>query len=350
MDCALTTRYAQNADTFRGIQKVKDLIDELDEGVKNVHQKVIDVIGQLKATTINDLMNYLKPELKQKFTHLTGQQQEGALERDLACVNRLNLQVERFVVPQTVKNDLDYIDVRHFDPFGKLLMGGIHYRQLGLGRDNQKVGLQALYDALARNDLEWAARLVKQGVGDKFQDEEGDSLLHSMLKAGREDIVVKLIEAGLDPEKYDRGGDAPIHLAIKGGLFRVVEALFAKEVCLVDTDCNGETPFELLLKYPDRLLQFIKAGVPFPLNTKDDDEYTPLAFAIKGDCPEVVEVLLRRGAPLYYIDEEVEDVDLSLEKALEGQGCEEVTPLEFAQFYQASAVYEVIRKLEKEIA
>ena len=134
-------------------------------------------------------------------------------------------------------------------------------------------------------------------------------------------LVQDLLNYGADPNLKDAAGETSLSLACYRNKPEIVEILLAHGA---DPNLAGnDLPIECALRYPDCMKLLISAGADFKLfkglmelavyynaidtvrlmldanmdpNEKKDDYYTPLTTAIRDNHPEIVSLLLSRGA------------------------------------------------------
>jgi ankyrin repeat protein len=116
--------------------------------------------------------------------------------------------------------------------------------------------------------------------------------------AARDDgrTVRQLIERGFDVNSRDPKGQTALHLALRDGSFAVAEALWTSPALDVGAlNANGESPLMMAalrgnLAWAQRLLQ---RGAPV-----HKDGWSPIHYAATGPEPQVIALLLDKGAPI----------------------------------------------------
>jgi ankyrin repeat protein len=116
--------------------------------------------------------------------------------------------------------------------------------------------------------------------------------------AARDDgrTVRQLIERGFDVNSRDPKGQTALHLALRDGSFAVAEALWTSPALDVGAlNANGESALMMAalrgnLAWAQRLLQ---RGAPV-----HKDGWSPIHYAATGPEPQVIALLLDKGAPI----------------------------------------------------
>lgn len=108
--------------------------------------------------------------------------------------------------------------------------------------------------------------------------------------------VSELLQRGFDPNAHDESGQSALTLAVREGSDRVIEVLLKSP----QTDINarnyaGETALMLaaLKGQLDLVRQLIARGAAV-----QQDGWNPLHYAATGPEPQVIDLLLERGATL----------------------------------------------------
>ncbi|MDG7052918.1 MAG: ankyrin repeat domain-containing protein, partial [Wolbachia endosymbiont of Alcedoecus sp.] len=157
--------------------------------------------------------------------------------------------------------------------------------------------------------------------GAKFNNEityQGTPL-HFAVQEGNLDMIRFLIDKSADVESQDAYNNKPLHLAVEAGRLNIVELLLDRGASVNAKDENNKTPLDLatkgdmigLLKRAqlnqglsinardgnlNRVKDLITGGAN--LETKDNNDNTPLHNACSNGHLKVVEYLIERGASL----------------------------------------------------
>jgi len=156
------------------------------------------------------------------------------------------------------------------------------------------LGLTPLHEAADNGHLSICRMLLERGAPPDSTDDQAATPLHAAASFGHPDVCGLLLAHGADPASRDADGCTPLHLASGSGLVDICRALLQagapvdvvsrrerrkhKHVSWVD-DYSGETHTHFDGLEP--------AAV---------EQRTPLHYAADGGHPEVVKLLLERGA------------------------------------------------------
>lgn len=108
--------------------------------------------------------------------------------------------------------------------------------------------------------------------------------------------VSALLRRGMDPNTRDEGGQVALYRALRAGAFNAAEALWAHPSLAIDAvNGAGETPLMMAalrgqVAWAQRLLD---RGAKL-----QREGWAPLHYAAAGPSPELVKLLLDRGAPI----------------------------------------------------
>ncbi|RUM57035.1 MAG: hypothetical protein DSY60_05675 [Persephonella sp.] len=186
---------------------------------------------------------------------------------------------------------------------------------------DEKNGWTALHYAVYYGYYKTAKYLLENGALTEVRNKDGETPLHIAVKKGNIKLVKLLLEYGAETEVIDNKGKKPIDYAIDIGN-RKLEILLSDEISedekLVKTlfsavkKCNTKKTMETLKKVN--------------VDIKDNEEKTPLFYAVENCSPKFIDVLLRKGAnvnttdkndlsPLYYaiMNKDLEKVKLLVE-------------------------------------
>lgn len=109
-------------------------------------------------------------------------------------------------------------------------------------------------------------------------------------------IVSEMLAQGFDPNQRDDKGQVPLFVALRSESRQAVAALLAHPKIDIDAvNAHGETPVMMAALRGDLALtrQLLDRGARV---TREG--WTPLHYAASGPDPQVVELLLARGAPI----------------------------------------------------
>ena len=136
------------------------------------------------------------------------------------------------------------------------------------------------------------ASLIAQGAEVNARDDKlGMTPLHGAAFRGHKEIVELLIAHGAAVDAGDKGGRRPLHWAAQSGHRDMVELLIAKGANVNARDKNGHTPV-VLASTPEIAKLLLDKGA----NVKDENGCMSLIYTAGHGWPEVVELLLAKGA------------------------------------------------------
>ncbi|MCB2213135.1 ankyrin repeat domain-containing protein [bacterium] len=166
-----------------------------------------------------------------------------------------------------------------------------------------KNGMGPLHHAVMIGAGDVVAELVKQfsdidmltGTGLADDAWEGATALHLAIAFDNNELMEQLIAAGASTAIANRKGDTPLMLAIRQAPGSTVTRLLALDASQENVD-GDETPMSLALERGDVALigSLVDHGAKLDVPLPSGD--LPLLAAVRMNNPELVEVLLERGA------------------------------------------------------
>ena len=93
-----------------------------------------------------------------------------------------------------------------------------------------------------KNSIETIRILLKYGADVSYRNKEGQTLLHSAVSRGREDIVDLLLKHGADINAKDKYGYTPLHWAVSSKNKQMVKLLVARGADINARNLQGRTP------------------------------------------------------------------------------------------------------------
>ena len=151
--------------------------------------------------------------------------------------------------------------------------------------------------------------LVEQDRLYKSQNENGNSLLHSMLKDKNPlqflPRIHQMIKANVDINAKNNNGDTPLHIAfspenLSPSRISIIDFLIKNGADVNAKNNNGDTPLLLLTKarliYSHMLKKLVEKGAD--VNAKNNNGETPLFLLIKSSLHNSVmlKILIEKGA------------------------------------------------------
>jgi len=154
-----------------------------------------------------------------------------------------------------------------------------------------------LADAAARHDVDAVRGLLEQRVDVNAQGTDGTPALHWAVQLGDAALVDLLLDAGADATLASRYGVTPLSLAAASGSATLVARLVDAGADPNERDQAGDT----MLMSAARTGRTDAVGVLLDLGaeldaTEETYEQTALMVAVQANHPEVVSLLLDRGA------------------------------------------------------
>ncbi|MDA3957517.1 ankyrin repeat domain-containing protein [Oceanispirochaeta sp.] len=129
------------------------------------------------------------------------------------------------------------------------------------------------------------------------KDNEGNTPLHlAVMMQASPDVFRFLLENGAGIDNRNFYGETPLHLAVEKELLLLTEAFLKQGGDFYIENNSGETALSLAFeKGPDFVDSFLIDSV---LEKKDNLEYTPLFHAVLWEKPDVVRVIIDKGADI----------------------------------------------------
>jgi cytohesin len=164
---------------------------------------------------------------------------------------------------------------------------------------------QALWTALAFEDVEQLRNLLKRGADPNKPDEL--SLMTPLMAAETLPITGALLEAGADPRARDRIGRTPLHFAVKMREALSVIPLLARSGADINARTSPPEAVTPLFSAVEHYLEdankdgagliirmLVRLGAD--INAADDNGATVLAVAAAQNQPELIRLLMELGA------------------------------------------------------
>ncbi|MBR1640582.1 MAG: ankyrin repeat domain-containing protein [Treponema sp.] len=175
-------------------------------------------------------------------------------------------------------------------------------------------GVTPIMDAIRANSAETVALLLEYGANPNMQEVNGQNAYHEAAYMGDIEIIRMVRNAGGNPMARDRSGKTPFSISLNKDE-QVIKEILGKSYTITDSD--GNTPLHVVVTSKGALKimkMLIEEG--YPLDTRNADGYTPLAYAIEADDMNAALVLLENGAnPFQMIDKKGRNgVTIALEK------------------------------------
>ena len=175
-------------------------------------------------------------------------------------------------------------------------------------------GVTPIMDAIRANSPETVALLLDYGANPNMQEVNGQNAYHEAAYMGDIKVIRMVRAAGGNPMSRDRSGKTPFSIALTKDEYVIKEILGSSHMI---TDSDGNTPMHVVVTSKGSLKvmkMLIEEG--YPIDTRNADGYTPLAYAIEAEDMNAALVLLENGAnPFQMIDKKGRNgVTIALEK------------------------------------
>ena len=167
-------------------------------------------------------------------------------------------------------------------------------------------------DIQARTPLHWAAlrgdsqsleTLLLAGANAHLQDKEGRSGLHSALQSGNVKCVKMLLMAGSSIDAKDNYGDRAIQIATwANDNPEILELLFLAGASHSVTNAHEVTALQSAACLNHYRNGTFLLDVGADMNSKDHDDDTPLLEALRFGSPDMLNLLLDRGADVLHVN------------------------------------------------
>ena len=156
---------------------------------------------------------------------------------------------------------------------------------------------QRLAEAAMRRDMATVKALLEQHVDANAAGKDGTPALHWVVRVDDLETAQLLIRAGADAKFPDRYGVTPLYLACTNGNAAMIRLLLDAGADPNSLDATGQTVLMTAASVGD--LESVKVLLDrgAMADTRDRNfQQTALMFAVRDNHPEVVRLLVQRGA------------------------------------------------------
>jgi ankyrin repeat protein len=177
-------------------------------------------------------------------------------------------------------------------------------------------GSTPLMQAAFEGDVAEAERLIKEGADVKATNNYGANAMRLAADTANTELIRLLLKAGADPESPNADGETALHLVARSGNVEAAKLLL-KAGAKVDAveQFGGQTPlmWATARRHPEMVELLLSKGADVNARSavrdyqrvataesraapRDRGGLTPLMYAARGNCRECVEVLLKYKA------------------------------------------------------
>lgn len=169
---------------------------------------------------------------------------------------------------------------------------------------------QDIFSVIIKGNLEEVQGLIEDNEDLLYEKNQNDcNLLHFSSYLGYKDITEYFIQKGVDLDAKTDEGETPLHYAARNEKLEIV-SLLLQNGAQVDIKCiRGRTPLHVVSRENGNVAigkLLIKNGAD--INSRDNNERTPLAFSTFRGYKEFVKFLLENGVEVPMKGEEADDL------------------------------------------
>ncbi|WP_353283576.1 ankyrin repeat domain-containing protein [Wolbachia endosymbiont (group A) of Pogonocherus hispidulus] len=143
------------------------------------------------------------------------------------------------------------------------------------------------------DDLNRVKALVSQGASLEAKDNSDNTPLHNACNNGHVKVVEYLVEEGASLKAKNKDGEAPLHVAVQhDGTLEVIEFILSRDLSGInDITNNGKTPLHLAIRgdKPNTVELLLRKGASIAV--KDKNGKTPLDLAKQEDYTNIIEMI-----------------------------------------------------------
>ncbi len=183
-------------------------------------------------------------------------------------------------------------------------------------------GSTPLMSAAFEGDVAEAARLLKEGADVKAINSYGVNAMQLAADTANTELIRLLLKAGADPESPNADGETALHLVARSGNVEAAKLLLKAGAKVNSRERFGEqTPlmWAAARRHPQMVELLLSKGADVNARgavrdykrvataesraaPRDRGGFTPLMYAARGNCGECVEVLLKHKADVNLAD------------------------------------------------
>jgi len=167
--------------------------------------------------------------------------------------------------------------------------------------DAQAPSFEVVMDMIVKasiGDVVGVDEMLQQGLDVNQRDSVGNTPLLFAARYGRTPLVDYLLEHGANVDAETFSGITSLQETIRRGNMNVLRALLAAGADVAHEDGHHENALFDAVKYRSVLATRLLLDRGVPSGTHNDDDITPLLYAVEDDQLEIVEMLLEAGVDI----------------------------------------------------
>ncbi|XP_041351820.1 serine/threonine-protein phosphatase 6 regulatory ankyrin repeat subunit B-like [Gigantopelta aegis] len=172
-----------------------------------------------------------------------------------------------------------------------------------------KMGRTPFHLAVHLKESHIALYLLQNGADPNTKDEMGNSPLHSAVNRDCLDLVKALVEMKVNLNVKDQDGNYPLHIAAKDKSWLIVfnkslGKMCLTQACLLNLEEYSVKDVQCSLgkHYTSEMVEYLLSQGADP-NVYNDENDSPLHFAVNTDSLDTVKALVKHGANLNTVNE-----------------------------------------------